>query len=124
MVHTQFRIQPNFTDNEGLDMLSNKTAIITGAGSGIGKAIALHLAASQARVVVADLNESSAGETAAEIIEKGGKALAAGCDVANESSVDESPDAVACRTEKRSFRSPAMKAFSFHERVWILSRRF
>lgn len=69
-------------------MLSNKTAIITGAGSGIGKAIALHLAANQAQVVAADLNEATAGSTAEEIIEKGGKAIAAGCNVADESSVD------------------------------------
>ncbi|MEA2109671.1 MAG: 3-hydroxybutyrate dehydrogenase [Pseudomonadota bacterium] len=70
-------------------MLSKKTAIITGAGSGIGKAIALHLAANQAQVVAADLNEATAGSTAEEIIEKGGKAIAAGCDVADENSVND-----------------------------------
>jgi len=70
-------------------MLTNKTAIITGSGSGIGKAIALHLAANHAKVVVADLNEAAAAETAGEIIDKGGKAMAVACDVAEESSVKE-----------------------------------
>jgi len=70
-------------------MLTNKTAIITGSGSGIGKAIALHLAANHAKVVVADLNEAAAEETAGEIIGKGGKAMAVACDVADENSVKE-----------------------------------
>jgi len=68
-------------------MLINKTAIITGAGSGIGKAIALHLAANHAKIVVADLNEGAAEDTAGEIIGKGGKAMAVVCDVADEGSV-------------------------------------
>ncbi|MBW1646137.1 MAG: 3-hydroxybutyrate dehydrogenase [Deltaproteobacteria bacterium] len=70
-------------------MLANKTAIVTGAGSGIGKAIALHLAANQAQVVVADINEASAGDTAAAITAQGGRAIAVGCDVADEHSVGE-----------------------------------
>jgi 3-hydroxybutyrate dehydrogenase len=70
-------------------MLSKKTAIITGAGSGIGKAIAMHLAANQAQIVAADLNEATAVSTAEEIIEKGGKAIAAGCNVADENSVND-----------------------------------
>ena len=68
-------------------MLTNKTAIVTGAGSGIGKAIALHLAANQARIVVADLDEAAAQNTAEEITGNGGKAIAVACDVANESNV-------------------------------------
>lgn len=70
-------------------MITDKTAIVTGAGSGIGKAVALDLAANHARVVVADLNQAAAANTAAEISEKGGRAIVAGCDVADENSVGE-----------------------------------
>ncbi len=70
-------------------MLSNKTAIITGAGSGIGKEIATQLAKHGAQVVVADLNEATAQTSANEISEQNGTSLAVGCDVANEESVTE-----------------------------------
>ncbi|WP_294924749.1 SDR family NAD(P)-dependent oxidoreductase [uncultured Paracoccus sp.] len=59
-----------------------KTALVTGAASGIGAAIALDLGRAGALVIVADLNESAAGKVAEQIRAEGGKALAAGGDVA------------------------------------------
>lgn len=59
-----------------------KTALVTGAGSGIGEAIAKGLAASGARVIVQDLHEDAAIRVAKEIIESGGLAHEAGGDVA------------------------------------------
>lgn len=58
-----------------------RTALVTGAGSGIGEAIAKGLAASGARVVVQDLNEAAAERVAAEITSSGGLAHEAGGDV-------------------------------------------
>ena len=58
-----------------------KTALVTGAGSGIGEAIALDLAAAGARVVVADLNEAAAQAVADRIRATGGAAVATGGDV-------------------------------------------
>ena len=55
-----------------------KTALVTGAGSGIGEAIAKGLAASGARVIVQDLHEDAAIRVAKEIIESGGLAHEAG----------------------------------------------
>lgn len=54
--------------------LAGRTALVTGAGSGIGRACAIRLAAAGARVVVADLREHEAAETAAMI---GGVAVTA-----------------------------------------------
>src|SRR5690554_7062980 len=59
---------------------TNKTALITGGASGIGKATALRLAAEGAAVVVADLHEQAAQAVADEIVGKGGKAVAFGGD--------------------------------------------
>lgn len=64
----------------------NKVAIVTGAGSGIGKACAVALAQNGAAVVVADLNVESAQLTAARINAAGGVAQAQALDVAQRSS--------------------------------------
>ena len=50
--------------------LANKLALVTGAGSGIGRATALALAEEGARVIVTDLNEPSADATAEQIRSK------------------------------------------------------
>jgi 3-oxoacyl-[acyl-carrier protein] reductase len=63
------------------DYFVGKTIIITGAGSGIGRAAALIFAREGANVVCADINEDDAGQTAGQIIDKGGKALALRVDV-------------------------------------------
>ena len=52
--------------------LKNKVAIITGAGSGIGRETALLFAKEGAKVVVSDVNEKGGEETAAGIKEIGG----------------------------------------------------
>src|SRR5690349_12237009 len=56
--------------------LDGKTAIITGAGSGIGREIALLYARQGAQVVVADVNTEAAEAVEAEITAQGGKANA------------------------------------------------
>lgn len=59
----------------------NKTAVITGAGSGIGALLAKSLAKEGANVVLADINETAIAEIANEIIADGGSALAVVTDV-------------------------------------------
>lgn len=63
--------------------LQNKTAIITGAGQGIGKTTALLFAREGASVVVTDINEQHARSVAQEIVTAGGKAIALTVNVAN-----------------------------------------
>jgi NAD(P)-dependent dehydrogenase (short-subunit alcohol dehydrogenase family) len=62
---------------------TGKTAIVTGAASGIGAAIARTLAASGATVVVADLERDAAERTCAAIREAGGTALPCAADVSD-----------------------------------------
>ncbi|MGR3391591.1 SDR family NAD(P)-dependent oxidoreductase [Sagittula sp.] len=62
---------------------SGKTAIVTGAASGIGAVVAEELAARRAHVIVSDLNESDAAEVADRIRDAGGKADVCAADVAD-----------------------------------------
>jgi 2-hydroxycyclohexanecarboxyl-CoA dehydrogenase len=69
--------------------LHEHTAVVTGAASGIGAAIARTLGAAGARVVAADLEEAGAAENARAISHAGGDAVAAGVDITDRSSVRE-----------------------------------
>jgi 3-oxoacyl-[acyl-carrier protein] reductase len=71
------------------DYFDGKTIIITGAGSGIGKAAALIFAREGANVVCADITDEGARQTAGQIIGQGGKALALCIDVTSRGQVDE-----------------------------------
>ncbi|MDF0725961.1 SDR family NAD(P)-dependent oxidoreductase [Cytobacillus sp. S13-E01] len=64
-----------------------RTAIVTGGGSGIGKAVAIELANEQYRVVVADIHEENAGCVANDINHSGGEALALYVDLTDEHSI-------------------------------------
>jgi len=68
--------------------LSGRTAVVTGAGSGIGRATAEVLAGAGANVVCGDLDEASADETVRLITEAGGKAVAQRTNVASKEEVD------------------------------------
>jgi len=68
--------------------LKGKVAIVTGGGSGIGRAIGVGLAGEGASVVVADIDSNSADAVAAELEELGSYALAATVDVSKSDQVD------------------------------------
>jgi NAD(P)-dependent dehydrogenase (short-subunit alcohol dehydrogenase family) len=68
--------------------LRGRVALITGAASGIGKAIAQALAGEGAQVVVADVNEPAGRAAAAQLVDQGGRARFVGCDVIDEASVE------------------------------------
>ncbi|GAA4104197.1 glucose 1-dehydrogenase [Mucilaginibacter panaciglaebae] len=67
--------------------LKEKSAVITGGGSGIGRAISVLFAEAGATVHIMELNADAAAETVNEITQAGGKALAYSCNVSNQQQV-------------------------------------
>lgn len=68
--------------------LSNRVALVTGGGQGIGRAVALRFAGEGAKVVVIDIVAESARAVADEIKAAGGEALAITCDVTRRDQID------------------------------------
>ncbi|MEH0581075.1 MULTISPECIES: glucose 1-dehydrogenase [Streptomyces] len=69
--------------------LEGRSVVVTGAGSGIGRATALAFAAEGARVLIADLNAEGAQAVVKEIEQAGGAAVAVTGDLSEQSVVDE-----------------------------------
>lgn len=77
--------------------LKDRVAIVTGAGQGIGAAVAAAYAREGAKVAVVDMNLDAAQRSAADIVERGGEAIGIACDVSNREQVE----AMAGEVEKR-----------------------
>jgi 3-oxoacyl-[acyl-carrier protein] reductase len=75
--------------------LAGRVAVVTGAGQGLGRAIAIRYAAEGARVAVVDINESTAQSVADEITASGGTAIAVACDVSQRSAVNDAAARIA-----------------------------
>ena len=71
-----------------MSRFKGRVAIVTGAASGIGKEIALRIAAEGGIPVIADLNLDAASATAKEIAAKGGDAFAVAMNVVDEAQVE------------------------------------
>jgi NAD(P)-dependent dehydrogenase (short-subunit alcohol dehydrogenase family) len=69
-------------------LLDGKSCVITGAGSGVGRAAAVLFAQHGASVIVGDVHDTWANETVALVEQAGGKAVAAHCDVSKEGDVE------------------------------------
>jgi NAD(P)-dependent dehydrogenase (short-subunit alcohol dehydrogenase family) len=78
-----------------MNRYTDKVAVVTGSGSGIGRATAIRLGSEEANVACVDLDEDAAQKTAAQIGEAGGRATAYRCNVAEADDVRATIAAVA-----------------------------
>jgi acetoin reductase-like protein len=78
-------------------MLEGQVALITGAGSGIGKAVSLRLAGEGSAIVAADVNLGAAEATAAEVRAAGRDAIAIQVDVSNVAAIQAMVDAAVAK---------------------------
>jgi glucose 1-dehydrogenase len=74
--------------------LTGEICVVTGAGSGIGRSVALELAAVGAKIAILDRKAEGANETLDMVRRKGGKGIATLCDVSDEISVQRAQDAI------------------------------
>jgi len=74
-------------------LVDGKVAVVTGAGSGVGRAACLLFSRHGASVIAADVDLASAEETAAQVTAEGGNAVAVQCNVADEDAVNRSVQA-------------------------------
>ena len=72
----------------------NKKVVITGGGSGIGKAAAILFAQQGAKVHILDVNEEEANKTSGSILNSGGKAMFHLCDISHQEKVKEAFQAI------------------------------
>lgn len=72
--------------------LKGKTAVVTGGGSGIGRAVAQRLARDDAAIAIWDLNSAGATETAKMITDAGGRAIALQVDAADATAIKAAAD--------------------------------
>ena len=70
-----------------MDRFTGKVVVVTGSGSGIGRATAIRLASEGGNVACVDLDEGAAQKTVAQITGDGGQATAYACDVSNPENV-------------------------------------
>src|SRR2546425_13194973 len=80
--HACYPLPKSSKRKRSMPLLQNRIAVVTGAGSGIGRAIAIGYAREGARIVLLDRDEKAAAEAAKEIRGAGGSAESFALDVA------------------------------------------
>jgi len=81
-------VVPDFRLEDEMTEIAGRAALVTGAGSGIGRGLAMALAAEGASVAVVDIRSDAANAVAEEIRAGGGNAIGVRCDVSERTAVD------------------------------------
>jgi NAD(P)-dependent dehydrogenase (short-subunit alcohol dehydrogenase family) len=87
-------VDPDFTATDGIWPLTGQVAIVTGAGRGLGQAVALRLAEAGAQVAVASRTPVELSQTVTMVADAGGRAVAFEVDVTDEAGVKSMVDEV------------------------------